>query len=105
MPTDGLRVQFAEATTVLTEDAKGRLRTLLDRVQGDDTLRLQLLAYAGGDDLTASKARRVSLSRALAVRSYLMENGVKSSRIDVRALGDKAVDGPANRVDVNIVKR
>ncbi|MCH8925159.1 MAG: OmpA family protein [Proteobacteria bacterium] len=49
---------------------------------------------------SASAARRLSLSRALAVRAYLIEQGVRSTRMDVRALGDKVPDGPADRVDV-----
>ncbi len=61
-------------------------------------LRVQLLAYAGGEALSSSKARRLSLSRALAVRSYLIENGLRSTRIDVRALGDKTTEEPVNRV-------
>ena len=66
---------------------------------------MQLMAYAGGDGLSASKARRISLSRALAVRSYLIESGVRSTRIDVRALGNKTSTAPVNRVDVMVVER
>lgn len=63
------------------------------------------MAYAAGDDLSSSKARRISLSRALSVRSYLIEKGVRSTRIDVRALGDKAEGEQKNRVDVNTIER
>jgi outer membrane protein OmpA-like peptidoglycan-associated protein len=42
----------------------------------------------------------LSLSRALAVRAFLIEQGVRSTRMDVRALGDKVPDGPVDRVDV-----
>jgi len=44
--------------------------------------------------------RRLSLSRALAVRAFLIDQGVRSTRLDVRALGDKTGDGPADRVDI-----
>ncbi len=71
----------------------------------DETLRLQLRAYAGGSDDSASHARRLSLSRALSVRSELIEQGVRSTRIDVRALGNKSKDGTSDRVDVILVKR
>ena len=49
--------------------------------------------------------RRLSLSRALTVRSYLISQGVRSTRIDVRALGARASDGPADRVDLLIGDR
>ena len=43
----------------------------------------------------------MSLSRALEVRSRLIEFGVRSSNIDVRALGNANDDGlPAERVDI-----
>jgi hypothetical protein len=45
------------------------------------------------------------LSRALSVRAFLIKNGVRSTRIDVRALGNKATDEPLNRVDVMVVAR
>ncbi len=61
------------------------------------------MAYAAGEDLSSSKARRISLSRALSVRSYLIEKGVRSTRIDVRALGDKAEGDQKNRVDVIMI--
>ena len=63
------------------------------------------MAYAGGGDLSSSKARRLSLSRALSVRTFLIENGIRSTRIDVRALGDKTTEDPVNRVDVVVTER
>ena len=69
----------------------------------DDTMTLQLLAYADGDAANISKARRLSLSRAFEVRKVLMDFGVRSTRIEVRALGNKR-DGndPIDRVDALI---
>ena len=42
---------------------------------------------------------------ALAIRSFLIENGVRSTRIDVRALGNKTSEEPLNRVDLNVSER
>ncbi len=74
-------------------------------MEKDEALNLQLLAYASGDEANASKARRLSLSRALEVRKYLMEMGVRSTRIEVRALGNKIEGSPAERVDVVLTAR
>ena len=74
-------------------------------MSGDDRLRLQLLAYASGASRSASRARRLSLSRALAARSYLIKEGVRSTRIDVRALGNKTQGGPPDRIDLIVTKR
>jgi outer membrane protein OmpA-like peptidoglycan-associated protein len=104
-PGQKTRIVFNDTATKIPDSVKDELRTLAEGVRDKSELRLQLMAYAGGGDLSASKARRMSLSRALSVRSYLIENGVRSTRIDVRALGNKTSEEPKNRVDVNIAKR
>ncbi|MDA1023077.1 MAG: OmpA family protein [Proteobacteria bacterium] len=100
-----LQVVFGTKVSKLPDNAKPDLLGLAKKLKGKDNLRLQLLAYAGGKDLSSSKARRMSLSRALSVRSFLIESGVRSTRIDVRALGSKTTEDPVNRVDVNIAER
>ena len=62
--------------------------------------RVQLEAYGGAPGDKSSDARRLSLKRALAVRQLLIDNGVPSSRIDVRAMGGADDKGPNDRVDV-----
>ncbi len=98
-------VAFAAEESKLPDASRNGLTTVAKQLKDNEGLRLQLLAYAGGKDLSPSRARRLSLSRALSVRSFLIENGIRSTRIDVRALGDKTTDEPLNRVDVNIVER
>lgn len=100
-----MQVAFAGGASKLPDASKDELTKLAKQLKDNEALRLQLQAYAGGADLSASKARRLSLSRALSVRSFLIENGIRSTRIDVRALGDKTTEEPVNRVDVNIVER
>jgi outer membrane protein OmpA-like peptidoglycan-associated protein len=62
--------------------------------------RVQLEAYGGAPGDKSSDARRLSLKRALAVRQLLIDGGVPSNRIDVRAMGGVDDKGPADRVDV-----
>jgi hypothetical protein len=85
--------------------ARPRLEDLARAVRPKDGLRLQLAAYAGGDGGSASKARRTSLSRALAIRSFLIDHGIKAGRIDVRALGNTSTSGEAERVDVVVIDK
>jgi outer membrane protein OmpA-like peptidoglycan-associated protein len=100
-----LRVPFAQNQTKLPTSAKKLLVSLAESLKGTVNKRLQLMAYAGGPSLSSSHARRMSLSRALAIRSFLIENGVRSTRIDVRALGNKTTEKPLNRVDLKITER
>ncbi len=100
-----LHVEFKPTASKLPTTAKEQLKTLANGLTKNKNLRLQLRAYAGGKSASPSRARRLSLSRALSVRSFLIENGIRSTRIDVRALGNKTAEKPVNRVDVNITER
>lgn len=100
-----LRVLFEAETAKLPTEARDELRDLAKSMVNQEGLRLQLLAYAGGAKMSSSVARRLSLSRALAVRSYLIESGVRSTRIDVRALGNKTSDAETDRVDITVIER
>ena len=95
-----IRVLFRDGSAELSDDAKRRLSAVATALQENTMVRIQLLAYAKASSDGASRARRLSLSRALTVRAYLIEQGVRSTRMDVRALGDKIGDGPADRVDI-----
>lgn len=99
------QVLFEASASKLPDSAREPLKKLVGRILDKGNLRLQLLAYAGGESLSSGKARRLSLSRALSVRSFLIESGLRPTRIDVRALGDKTDEEPVNRVDINVVER
>ncbi len=102
---ENLTIYFDRESAKLMDDARTQLQALADSLRTQENLRLQLLAYAGDADMPSSSARRLSLSRALAVRSLLIEGGVRSTRIDVRALGNKASDSNTERVDITVIER
>lgn len=104
--TDTISLAFDAEDAKVSDRARNDLTTLVKRMQKDEDLNLQLLAYASGDEASASKARRLSLSRALEVRKYLMDKGIRSTRIEVRALGNKLDGrGSPDRVDAVLVGR
>lgn len=102
---------YQGSATDLSQAAKSKLGPIVDYLTTNDAARLQIRAFAsqrGGQ--SASDARRLSLSRALALRSHLMENGISSLRLDVRALGsgdalsdDVPSDLPKDRIDLRII--
>jgi outer membrane protein OmpA-like peptidoglycan-associated protein len=100
-----MQIVFDEVETKLPDAAGAQLNALAGAIRDNQDFRVQLMAYAAAKDLSASKARRISLSRALEVRSFLIDKGVRSTQIDVRALGNKSDESPANRVDVNLAPR
>jgi len=100
-PNSGaIQLLFDQGQSDFTDQMEGPLAPLVKDLKSNEKSRVQLLAYAASVDGNASKARRLSLSRALSVRAHLMAQGIASTRMDVRALGDRDKSGPADRVDV-----
>ncbi len=95
-----LTLEFDGVSSDLTEGTQQKLVNLLPILKEDEGRRLAVHAYASGEDGSKSSARRISLSRALAVRAFLMDNGVKPTRVDVRALGLETDRKPLERVDL-----
>jgi outer membrane protein OmpA-like peptidoglycan-associated protein len=86
------------ATINKLRSVAAELNTLL----GAGAQRVQLEAYGGTPGDKSSDARRLSLKRALVIRQILIEDGVPSERIDVRAMGGIDDHGAPDRVDVFI---
>lgn len=98
-----MTVLFSPGDAQLSDEFAGALNQIADQIKDDERARLQLKAFAAGGSTSPSAARRLSLSRALAVRSFLIEAGLSSTKIDVRALGAKYESGPPDRVDVVVL--
>ncbi len=96
----GTSVLFDSGSADLNDGSKEKLSALAALLSGNESLRVQLLAFASGDEENANVARRLSLSRALVVRSYLIDQGIPATRMQVRALGNKSESGPPDRVDI-----
>lgn len=63
-------------------------------------VRATVSAYALPADESRSSARRVSLNRALAVRTFLIDKGIDPERLEVQALGSETDREPVDRVDI-----
>lgn len=95
-----ITLTFGPEEKDLPLSAATSLSSVTERMNADSNLRVQLLGYASSADDSPSSVRRMSLSRALSVREFLMDAGIQSTRIEVRALGDQIESGNPNRVDV-----
>lgn len=104
--SDSRAIRFAPGATELQGDASSVLDGLAQKLKAAPAERISLVAYASGDADQAIEARRVSLARSVAVRAYLIQHGVASTQIDVRALGNRVTDGgSADRVDLVTIGR
>jgi outer membrane protein OmpA-like peptidoglycan-associated protein len=99
----GLRVTFGPEEADLSPSSAAAIQNLVRTAPQGDNVSVNVTAYAAGTPEDPSTARRLSLSRALAVRSALIANGLSSARIYVRALGAQAGEGPADRVDLSLL--
>jgi outer membrane protein OmpA-like peptidoglycan-associated protein len=99
----GLRVTFGTGQSDLNPSTAAAIQNLVKTSPSGDGTSFNVVAYAAGTPEDPSTARRLSLARALAVRSALMADGVGSSRIYVRALGASAGDETPDRVDVAVL--
>jgi outer membrane protein OmpA-like peptidoglycan-associated protein len=100
-PIEGMvRIPYEPDSAAISEPAKAELDALVERLNADYLLRVQVLAYAAGDEDQSTHARGISLARALAMRDYLVDQGLGMDRMDIRALGNTAQEEPADRVDL-----
>lgn len=99
---NGFRIRFAPGVDEIGTEAGDLLSGLIERLSADSASQIEIRAYAGAKPDPAN-ARRISLSRALNIRSFLIDRGIDSKRIALRALGNTSPpDQPADRVDLRI---
>jgi len=99
---DGLRLTFGAGSADLNPETDGAIRALA-RSEPPDRTTFSVAAHALPTPDDPSTARRLSLSRALAVRAALIESGIASPHIYVRALGGSEPPPPGvtpDRVDI-----
>ena len=99
-----VRLLFEGGKTELTAGDEAAIRDLAHAIPMPDVSSINVVAYAAGKPDDPSTARRLSLSRGMAVRSVLMDSGVPSAQIYVRALGATPSDGPADRVELIVAR-
>jgi outer membrane protein OmpA-like peptidoglycan-associated protein len=101
-----VRLLFAPGSAELSDTVRAQLDQVAEHLLADEEQRIVLLAYADGKANQASHARRLSLTRALAVRTHFIDLGIRSSRIEVRPLGREVPDDdPADRGDIRPAQR
>ena len=99
-PEDFISLPFPAGASDLDNETTGIInRDIVSRLKNNPSWRLQVQSFAEDSGRELKSARRQSLSRALSVRSYLLDQGIESRRIDVRALGMETDRTPIDRVD------
>lgn len=89
-------VSFAPQSAEIDADSRNALDALARSLAQRGVKRVELRAYSTGDP---ADARKVALARALSVRSYLIDRGVKT-HIEVGGFARAPRGGGGDRVDV-----
>jgi len=95
----GVRATFGASRADLNPTTEAAIRGFARPLRSGDQA-VNVLAYAAGGPDDPSTPRRLSLARALTARAVLINEGIASTRIYVRALGAAGGDGPPDRVDL-----
>ena len=90
-------VVFVANSAEISDRAKADLDRVARTISEQRMSQVELRAFAGGDD--PADARKVALVRALAVRSYLIDQGV-TARIEVGTFAPTRNGKGGERVDV-----
>lgn len=90
-------VSFDRQSVEISAAARGALDTLAQLLTAQGVRQVELRGYATGED--ADEARKLALVRTLAVRMYLIDQGVRA-RIEVAAQAAPAKAGAKERVDI-----
>ena len=100
-PIDGgSRITFGDGSADLNPAGMQALQAFQARLKADPDERAQIDAYGRGTADDPSTPRRISLARGLAARAVLINGGVPSTRIYVRAIGQPSDSGPPDRIDI-----
>ena len=104
-PPNEFTIAYGTGDSNVPERAHENLRILAGRMVNNPDLRVEFIAYASDPEESVSRSRRLSLARAVNVRKMLLDSGVDSSRVNLRALGEQSGDGDPDRIDVFVTTR
>ena len=112
MPTTGpgadpnavteIAIQLFPGSVKLSESVERRLLDVAQTMKRNPAARVEVRAFSPIDALHDSQAHRLSLTRFLAVRTFLVDNGVDDSRIDSRALESDPHEPQPDRIELYI---
>ena len=92
-------INFLTTETNLPLSVEDELKKVINTLK-NNTSRVTLIGYASESGDQTTTARRVSLSRVLAVRSFMIDKGVNKMNINVQAEGSHNNGGSPDRVDI-----
>jgi len=91
-------LKFDNESSELSPLAKAELDNILSTLFLNPTVHIEILGHTDNLEALVTDAPKLSKTRAAAVASYLVKNGLKESRVKIKGLGD---DAPISKEDTN----
>ncbi len=98
--TQRLMVFEKGKTELSAEEISFLQKELAAFLKANPGVQLDIVGFASADPFEPSGDKRVALSRVMAIRSILMNEGVSPEQLNLRAMGAKTDKTPVDRVDL-----
>lgn len=93
-----LSIDYMDSEIKLSDFDQNRLEELSQQISDSDK-RIKIISRAVDKEGDVNSARRLSLQRAINIRSFMIKSGLSGMKINVQALGNKD-EGNSNRVSI-----
>ena len=99
---NGGHLVFSEGTDTLTEEHKVQIDTIIASFENALVNKIAIYSYNLDDGVDVFKKKRLSLNRAVEVRSYLLPKGYKN--FSIKVVNVDTASGKANTVEIEELK-
>ena len=97
------RIIFAADSADLTDEGRRAIGDIAALLAADKGKKISIRAHANSRKGGAGAARRLSFSRAIAIRAALIDKGVLSTRMHLWARGDRDKVTPRDLVEIRLI--
>jgi outer membrane protein OmpA-like peptidoglycan-associated protein len=96
-------VYFVKGDVVISKEMEEKLSQSIQVMKKSNDTRYKIMGYATESKKNANDDRRIALQRVIAVRKYLVDNGINPNRLNVQAIGKIDGKGNSDRVEISQV--
>ncbi len=90
-------------TDILSDEVMSELRSLSQHMLQNKDQTLVILSYASTINGKNNADKRISLDRGLTIRNFLIANGIKPYRINLKSFGSNTSKQPSDFVEINLL--
>lgn len=101
-----IEIFFNENSAIIKDIELNKIKDFLNKQKNKDKLHLKIMAYAKTKNKNDNdSSRRVSLDRAINIRSSIIDEGVPPENLIVKALGNLKNKNISDKAEIEIIKK